>query len=92
MLDKIPRNTRVDDINLDAAEYAVICKLDTEYADEKEIYKSVEYSNFQYQLTTLDDGRRALLCQVDVYLYLEMANGVDGRTGEHVSLVILLPE
>lgn len=92
MLGRVPLSTKVDDIQMDAVESAVTGKLDEIFAEEKELYQSVEYSNFRYQITTLADGSRAMICLVDVHCYLEVAPDVVGRRGELISLVIILPQ
>lgn len=87
MLDRVPVNTQTEDIDFEKIEQAVITKADSIYKDIKDNYDRIDYGQPEYILTILKDGKRAVICTIEVNAVV--VQGIyEARTPEQLQMVI----
>ncbi len=87
MLDRVPVNTKTDDIDFEQIKQAVITKVDSIYSDKKDNYDRLDYGEPEYTLTILKDGKRAIICQMSVTA-VNVVGEYEGHMGELLEMVI----
>lgn len=90
MLDKVPADTKVDDIEPAAVTASINKRLDKIYADAKTKYDRIEYSEPSVLLSITKDGNRCLVCYVDVRC-INTAGQFEAVVSESINLVLFLP-
>ncbi len=87
MLERVPVNTKTDDIDFEQIKQAVISKVDAIYSDKKDNYDRIDYGEPEYTLTILKDGKRAIICQINIDAVAVMGF-YEGHMGELLEMVI----
>lgn len=91
MLNRIPLETDINSVDLDAATEAVKQRLDAMYENVKENYDRIEYSEPDFKLTVLKNGQKGLVTNVSVHCIEDLGAGFESRIGEELNIVVPLP-
>ncbi|MBE7092070.1 MAG: hypothetical protein E7365_02695 [Clostridiales bacterium] len=72
MLDRIPVDTKTEDINFNKIKQIITEKVDCIYNNIKNNYDRIDYGKQNYTLTILSDGNRAIICKMEVKAVIAM--------------------